>query len=272
MTDVIEVNRQAWDGVASTHKSINLQTIIENLSSKPGFYIDDVLRCELEKALHGNSVDPVVAQFNCNNGRELISAVQLGFSRGYGFDFSGEFIKQAQNYTTFTNADCRFVQTDIYEIEEEYSDITDVLFLTAGAMCWMPDLQKYFEKAYDVLKPGGRLVLWETHPYLEMFKPDRDRIRDGDLDLIMHYPYFLDQPVQLDSGLDYYSNEIDEDLDAPLWFHHTLASIIQSVIDNHFTIETFNEHDFDNSIGYRNVESFKVRPPMSFILSAVKRS
>lgn len=111
-------------------------------------------------------------------------------------------------------------------------------------------------------------MLWETHPFLEMFKPDRDRIRDDDNTIEMHYSYFMREPVKLESGLDYYSNEIEQDSVAPLWYHHSLSYVIQSIISAGFNVQKFTEYDFDNSIGYRHVEHFDIRPPMSFILVA----
>ena len=271
MEDVIELNRSAWNDIAERHKLVNSDEIVANLKTAPTYYVDDVLKNELQKVLDGNSHHATVAQFNCNNGRELISATKMGFSRGYGFDFSDAFIEQAQFYANQSGAPCTFVHSDIYKIDYDFYSIADVLFLTAGAMCWMPDLHHYFQKAAVVLKDNGRLVLWETHPFLEMFKPDRDRLRDGDVDLKLHYPYFLNDPVLLDSGLDYYSNEIDNTHNKPLWFHHTLSTIFQAILDSGFALEVFTEHGFDNSIGYRHVEKFSVRPPMSFILSAVKK-
>ena len=271
MEDAIELNRSAWNDIAERHKSVNADKIVANLKTTPTCYVDDVLKDELQKVLDENSNHATVAQFNCNNGREIISATKMGFSSGYGFDFSDEFIQQARFYADQSGAPCTFVNSDIYKIDNDFHGIADALFLTAGAMCWMPDLRHYFQKAATVLKDNGRLVLWETHPFLEMFKPDRNRLRDGDVDLRMHYPYFLNDPVLLDSGLDYYSNEIDDTHNMPLWYHHTLSAIFQAILDSDFAVEVFAEYEFDNSIGYRHVEEFVIRPPMSFILSAVKK-
>ena len=71
--------------------------------------------------------------------------------------------------------------------------LSDVFFLTAGAMCWMPDLRNYFQTAFRVTKPKGCLILWETHPFLEMFKPDRDRKMNENLE--MYYSYFMNEPI-----------------------------------------------------------------------------
>ena len=36
----------------------------------------------------------------------------------------------------------------------------------------MPDLVIFFAVVTKLLRPGGRLVIYETHPVLEMFDPE----------------------------------------------------------------------------------------------------
>ena len=206
-----------------------------------------------------------LAQFNCNNGRELISAIQLGAQAGIGFDFSSAFVEQARTLAEAAGVAARFVETDIYEMPAAYHAAADIIFLTAGALCWMPDLRRYFETAHRVLRSGGTLILYETHPFLEMFKPDRDRFEGEPLSL--RYPYFMDVPVAWGSGLDYYGQKkYGEEI--VYWYHHSLSAIMQSILDAGFAIRQFAEFDHDNSIGYREVEAFAIRPPMSFVLRA----
>ncbi len=264
---VITQNMDAWNEVAKRHFSINRDTVIGNLQT-PGYFIDTVLKQELLRRPVGALT---VGQFNCNNGRETISAHQLGFKNAVGFDFSKEFVEQGSHYAREVGVSTQFVETDIYKIGAEHANSVDHLFATAGALCWMPDLDTYFEIAFRTLSAGGCLTLWETHPCLEMFKPDRDRKRDGDERLEMHYSYFMDGPVDYQSGLDYYSNEIFGKKSV-LWYHHKLSDIFSAVLKAGFSIQRFNEYDVDNSIGYREVENFEIRPPMSFILTAVKQT
>ncbi len=36
----------------------------------------------------------------------------------------------------------------------------------------MPDLARFFRVVAGLLRPGGQLVIYETHPVLEMFDPE----------------------------------------------------------------------------------------------------
>jgi SAM-dependent methyltransferase len=257
---LIDQNRRAWNEVAPRHAAQNFERTRHILRSTPAYYIDSKFRSYLE----GTGVqEKTVAQFNCNNGRELISALQLGYHKGYGFDFSAEFIHQARDLASGLDIIAEFIETDIYAIPAEYQEITDVIFLTAGALCWMPSLCDYFAAAYNVLRPGGSLIIYETHPFLEMFRPDRDL--DAGEPLELTYPYFMEEPVAWGAGLDYYSGTKYGD-EIVYWYHHTLSSIMQSVIDSGFVIQEFSEFGHDNSVGYNEVAKQPIRPPMSFVL------
>lgn len=263
-TEVMRQNLRAWNEVAPRHAELNLETVTRRLASNTGYYLDSSLR---EHLLGLNLAGKTIVQFNCNNGREMMSAIQLGASRGYGFDFSSEFIKQANTINESVNLPIEFVETNIYDIPASYDGIGDVLLATSGALCWMPDLTRYFDAARRVLRPGGSLVVYETHPFLEMFKLDRDR--GPDEELFMHYPYFLSAPVESHSGLDYYSNQI-YGKEVVYWYHHTLSSVLQAIIDTGFTISRFTEFEHDIDSGYSNVRTRHPRPPMSYLVGAAR--
>lgn len=261
---VVEQNLKAWNEVAPRHAEHNLASTKELLSTTTAHYVDSVLREHLEElGLDGS----VIGQFNCNNGRELISAVQLGAKKGYGFDFSPEFLGQARSLAAVSGVDVEFVETNIYETPAAYDATIDIMILTSGALCWMPDLRAYFDVVGRVLKPGGSLLIYETHPFLEMFKLDRER--DSSEPFVPHYPYFMKEPVRSTKGLDYYSVEI-YGKEVVYWYHHTLSGIFQSVIDSGFTIRHFQEFEHDIDSGYAEVLKFKARPPMSYLVSATR--
>lgn len=92
--EAVEQNGLAWEKVAATHAvDHNLRETRAHLEQDTAYYIDSEFRTELEAiGLRGK----VVAQFNCNNGRELISALQLGAEQGYGFDISRGYVEQAK--------------------------------------------------------------------------------------------------------------------------------------------------------------------------------
>lgn len=257
---VVLQNRRAWDEVASRHAELNFERTRELLSRNEAAFLDTTFKEYLRNlGIEGK----IVAQFNCNNGRELISAVQLGAQRGIGFDFSAEFLDQARSYQAVTGANVEFVETDIYALSGHHSEIADIMILTSGALCWMPDLHGYFEKAKQVLRPSGSLVIYETHPFVEMFKLDRER--DAEEPVQPYYSYFMPEPVRSENGLDYYSNT-KYGKEIVFWYHHTISHVIQSAIDCGLRLRSFSEFAHDTDSGYASLRKLSVQLPMSYLL------
>lgn len=257
----VEQNGLAWEKVAATHAvDRNLHETRSHLEQDTAYYIDSEFRTELEAiGLHGK----VVAQFNCNNGRELISSLQLGAERGYGFDISEGYVEQAKWLAESVSVPAEFLAADIYALPARYDGSADLVFVTAAAMCWMPDLRDYFAVAHRVLRPGGTLLIYETHPFAEMFKPDAHR--EAGESLVPHYQYGTNEPFVFDSRGDYYGDP-EQGIEIAYWFHHSMSKIQQATLDAGFEIRRVAEFDHDVCVGYRDVERIAVRPPLSFML------
>ena len=43
----------------------------------------------------------------------------------------------------------------------------DLVYISSGGLCWVPDLDDWLEGVRNVLKPGGRLLITEHHPLWE---------------------------------------------------------------------------------------------------------
>ena len=61
----------------------------------------------------------------------------------------------------------------------------DLVFTSAGVLCWLPDLHAWARNLSACLKPGGRIYLREFHPAGVMFDMDREQ-----LPLSLSNPYF----------------------------------------------------------------------------------
>ncbi|MEQ3552580.1 class I SAM-dependent methyltransferase [Pseudonocardia nematodicida] len=262
--ELMTQNQRAWNEVAARHAEHNLDETKSRMATGEAAYLDPVFRRHMTDR---EIADKIVVQLNCNNGRELLSVLQLGARNGVGFDFSAEFIQQAQDIATVCDVDAEFVESNVYDIPSRFDGFADIVFVTVGALCWMPDLAKYFNVARRILKPGGELVVYETHPFLEMFKLDRDR-EPGE-EIKMHYPYFSSEPFVSTAGLDYYGDEkYGEEI--TYWYHYNLTDIIGAVISSDFRITVFEEFEHELDSGYRELLSLEVRPPMTFIVVADK--
>ena len=60
----------------------------------------------------------------------------------------------------------RFVEADLYDAPAAIREpgAFDLVFVTWGAIYWLPDIRRWAEIVAFFLKPGGTLYLAEGHP------------------------------------------------------------------------------------------------------------
>ena len=114
----IKSNKEAWEE-AFDHRYSNWgddNHIILQTKKLP-FFADDVVK-ELKKI---DFKSKSIAQFCCNNGRELLSIMQLGAEYGVGFDIAENIVSQANETARKINQkNCNFVACNILDIDESY--------------------------------------------------------------------------------------------------------------------------------------------------------
>ncbi|WP_313482841.1 class I SAM-dependent methyltransferase [Pseudomonas sp.] len=261
-TNYTALAKAAFDEAAPLHWKANDQ-LRKSLASGDYNCLSELHRAELEAiGIEGRDV----AQFNCNNGRETISIKKMGASSAVGFDISEEFVKQAKELALSAKVECDFVCTDIYEIQDCYDQKFDLVMVTSGALCFMPDLRKYMETAKRVLRNGGVLNIYDCHPIVDMFEMDRDR---GERPLQFVRSYFDKSPMRHTSGLDYVGGTTYEAKEI-FYFHYTMADILNEIIASGFKIVNIQETPEDLSQAYTKVAADPITPPLSVMVTAVK--
>ncbi len=262
----VESAKLAWEQAAPIHwRTTN--RLLEAIRPDDALFMHDIQINELRRiGINGSDV----AQLNCNNGVELITIKRLGSGRSTGFDISAGFINQAKQLAEVAGTSCEFVCSDVYKIPEIYNHNYNIVVVTAGALCFMPDLTEYFAVAKRLLRRGGRITLYECHPITRMFALDRE-IKDlphteSAQAQRMVYSYFDEDPIPREVGLDY-PGGTTYDSSPVFYFRHKLSDIIMALINAGFNIEKFQEHDKDPSQSITRFESAEVKPPLSFVLT-----
>jgi ubiquinone/menaquinone biosynthesis C-methylase UbiE len=264
-TDFTEANRAAWNETAPIHAAQNLKRLLENFRT-PGFSCLETLEIERLQAL--NLEGKAVAQLCCNNGRELISVKNVfKTGRSVGFDISEEFLTQAVALNTAANQDVEFVRVSVLEIPESFNAQFDLVYITIGALGWLPDLNVFLSTIARLLKPGGNVLIYEMHPMLDMFDNDENAKLNP---LEVKHSYFKTTPYLETGGLDYYSGTNYESK-TMYWFHYKLSDLIGGLIRNGLQITAFDEFDYDISAVFAHLDALEIKPPMCYILEAQKR-
>jgi SAM-dependent methyltransferase len=257
-----EANRKAWDASEPYHREAVFELILYQLETQGLSCLDDFAIGALEKLGYR---DKRVAQLCCNNGRELMSLVKLGASRGVGFDISEAFIKQGRELSDLSGIPCELVACDVLTIDERFSGQFDLVMITVGALGWIEDINRLFCRVADLLRPNGDLFIYEQHPLTEML----------DLQAEVEAPrltcdYFKDTPYRDTDGLDYYAGT-QYDSPPAFWFVHTFSGILQSCIDEGLAITSIEEFEHDISFNWPELAESALRLPLCYQLTAKKR-
>ncbi|OGN72164.1 MAG: hypothetical protein A2X25_00420 [Chloroflexi bacterium GWB2_49_20] len=255
-----ESNRLAWNEVMPLHQRAASETL-DKLFFQAGYVrLDDKEIGMLQQVgLKGKNV----VHLCCNNGTELMSLKNLGAADCVGFDISDQAIQEASQRAARSRINCQFVRSDVYEIDRAFNNRFDIVYISAGCLGWLPDLELFFEKASALLRQGGLIFIHEIHPLAEMLPFDDDK---QPVNLRIVEPYFKTEPYIDQGGLDYVGHSEYISTTTQYWFAHTLSDILMGLIKNHLLIEHFSEHETDISSGHRQVEEAKAGIPLSYIL------
>jgi len=260
-----EANREAWNEVIPIHqksRSINLN----NEFKKKGFSVLDEIETSLLKdiGIRGKKI----AHLCCNNGRELLSLINMGAESGVGFDISDEAIKEANELKEISGLNCDFIRTDVYDIDEKYSNSFDLVYISIGAFNWLPELKRFFSIASRLLKDNGMVFIYEMHPFTNMLAAEREEALDMADPLGIQYSYFKTEPWISNNGIDYVGNS-NYDAKTKYEFTHTISEVLNSLISNGINIKMFNEYSHDISACFEHVE-IEGKVPLCFILIGKK--
>jgi SAM-dependent methyltransferase len=185
-----------------------------------------------------------ILHLQCHFGRDTLTLAQQGAREVVGLDFSGPAIAAARELAAELRlADrARFVEADVYDarsaIPEEAS--FDRVFVTWGAICWLPDIREWARVAASFLRPGGALYLAEGHPAAMVFD-DASRLPSGLPGYLV--PYFLNAPLVTDDPTDYADETVVLKSARTATWSHTLSDIVTAIVDSGLTLSWLHEHD-----------------------------
>lgn len=259
MDDFVQANRAMWNETADVHADHYLAALLERVKA-PDFSTFD----EVEKHIFSRLglTDKAVIQLSCNNGRELISVKKAGAAYCLGVDISDKFIAQAKALQQASGVEVDFLRSDVYELPESLNTRFDLVYVTIGALGWLPDLARYLKIVAALLKPGGQVFIYEMHPMLDMF--------DASSGLEVKHSYFRTDPYFEESAPDYLDTSKIVAAKS-YWFHYKLSDLLGGLLHNGLQLEFFEEYPHDISEVFKSFEAFAKKPPLCYALVAQKR-
>ncbi|MBD1372635.1 class I SAM-dependent methyltransferase [Hazenella sp. IB182357] len=256
----IQANRESWNQVASLHAKAKEEQKKRFMNA--GYScLDQTVTSKLKSI---NITGRRVAHLCCNDGMETLSLKNLGASACTGFDFSDKAIQYALQLATQSGISCRFVQANIYEIDECYDNQFDLVYISSVSLMWFPDLSLFFQTVHRLLAPDGIVMIYDIHPLL-LLLDEKDKVNP----LTLKYDYFLDEPRVFQDGLDYVSQTTYTST-SYYNFDPTLSQIMSAIIQNQLSIHMFEEYPHDISALFAHLANQNVQIPASYLLTAQK--
>lgn len=258
----VNANQRAWDASATQHRdAASWQALLSAVSATDFSCLDASLTALLQ--VHGVTGKDVI-QLGCNNGRECLSLMSLGANSVLGVDQSREFLAQASELTALSAHQAEFVEADIYKLPDELQQRFDLALITIGVLNWMPDLPAFFASVSATLRPGGSLVIYESHPFLEMFEPEASDPHQ------LAYSYFRTAPLISEEAIVYQVQQA-ETISPSYWFIHTLSEILTAILASGLQITHFKEYPHNNREAlYDGYQGQSAQLPMCYSLVGKK--
>lgn len=222
----IAKNRDSWDQRTPIHVNSEFYDVNAFLKGK------NTLN-SIELGLLMDITGQHILHLQCHFGLDSLSMQRMG-AQVTGVDFSAPAIYKARSLAKELNLSATFIESDVYQVPEAFNNQFDIVFTSYGTITWLPDLKKWAEVIRRTLKPGGKLIFVEFHPFVWMFD---DEIKN------IIYSYFNTKPIVEMADTTYADHNIPLGTECVTW-NHSLSEVIQSLLDKKLMIRFFEEYDY----------------------------
>ncbi len=183
-----------------------------------------------------------ILHLQCHFGLDTLTLLQYGAASVVGLEFSGAAIAAARALAAEVGlADrARFIEADLYAAPAALPEPAsfDLVFVTWGALCWLPDIAGWARVVAHFLRPGGRLYLAEGHPAAYVF--DDAATADGRPGWFV--PYFQREALVLDDPTDYVDPTARlRHAETHTWLH-PLGEVLRALREAGLALDWLNEH------------------------------
>jgi SAM-dependent methyltransferase len=228
---MLAANLRNWDERVSIHAASRFYDVDRWLADRPG-------PRDREVAALGDVSGLDLVHLQCHFGLDTLAWADAG-ARVTGLDFSPSAIATAQDLAVRTGLDdrSRFVCAPVYDAARVLGVASfDVVYVSLGALCWLPSVGRWADQVAALLRPGGRLYLHDGHPLAWALDDEKPALR---------FTYFEEAKPYIDDSVETYT-----DSDRPLvntrsyeW-NHGIGEVVTALVDRGLAIDRLEEHDW----------------------------
>jgi SAM-dependent methyltransferase len=233
ITDWREANRANWDERVEVHlKAYDLRLLRAGRGTLNA----------IEESELGSVAGLRVLHLQCHFGRDTLALAQRG-AKVVGLDFSSAAIGAARKLTEELGlaSRARFVHADLYDAPKAIREPGefDLVYITWGTICWLPDITRWAEIVAHFLTPGGALYFADGHP-AALVLDDETPCTDGRPGFFV--PYFQSEAMILDDHRDYVDPNARLRNTRTHQFMHPLGQVVTALLAAGLTLEFLHEH------------------------------
>jgi len=184
-----------------------------------------------------------ILHLQCHFGMDSLTLAQQGASV-VGVDFSAPAVVAARGLARELGlaGHARFVEADVYDTPAAVAEAAgfDRVFVSWGALWWLPDMRGWARIVAHFLKPGGWLALAEAHPAAYVFD-DQARTADG---MPGWYAPYLGRSAMLeDKSEDYADPGARLANTRTVEWLHPLSDVVMGLLEAGLRLDCLCEHD-----------------------------
>jgi 2-polyprenyl-3-methyl-5-hydroxy-6-metoxy-1,4-benzoquinol methylase len=228
LEEYLAKNKSVWE------KKVNFDVLSEYYNVK-GFLSGDNALDQLELEGLGQIDEKNILHLQCYFGLEVLTLARMG-ANATGLDFCSNAILKANELKEKTGLNVKFICADVYDASDVLTEKYDTIFSSYGSICWLPDLSKWAENIYNLLKPGGSFFIIDFHPLLISFNLLRNKS--------VRFSYFNNEnPLTLKRSGTYADVKAKIKTTEYNW-NHSLSEIISNFTNRGMQIQEFKEYPF----------------------------
>lgn len=225
-SEYFEINEKLWNQRTKAH-------IDSDFYHNESFLNGRNTLNEIEIQSLGNIKGKSIIHLQCHFGQDTLSMARMG-ARTTGVDISSEAIEKARQMNDKLGLQSKFICCNVLDTLNHVSEKFDIVFVTYGATCWLPDLKAWAKIVSSLLKPNGILYYHEFHPTFYII--DDQKMEVG-------YPYFnTGAMVETHKG-SYTDGSAEVELKEVFW-SHSMSDLLTACIEEGLELRMMKEHDF----------------------------
>ncbi|MEM7680756.1 MAG: class I SAM-dependent methyltransferase [Planctomycetota bacterium] len=227
-------NRASWDQRTPVHWHSRLYTGMADTLRRGGHPLSPHQQQGV-----GDVAGQSLVHLQCHLGMQTLGFARLG-AEAVGLDFCQPSIDQAsalRDELGIAADRARFVCANVYDAPQALGRAFDVVFVSEGSLCWLPDIRAWGRVVGALLRPGGRLFVHDFHPMLHMLdesnEPQGFRLAHG---------YLGEDRVEFESDCTYTESDRPMEMRKTAEWVHPIGAMLSGLIDAGLVIDRFDEH------------------------------